>query len=212
MMELLEKGGWMMYPILLSSIIGLGIIIERFYVVFIKTPQTNQDKIEQVFKLSQAGKIKEASIVMDSENSSLKNFILAVLSEVDETRQEKAATLVGNEILFHLRTRLSILSAIGSAAPLMGLLGTVFGMIEVFSNVSEMQGATDPTILASGIWTALLTTAAGMSVAIPCVLTYHYLDRKIKNIAHRMQYDGNKLIAILNPSPHKNTSQGKEHD
>jgi biopolymer transport protein ExbB len=197
-MELLEKGGFMMYPILLSSIIALGVIIERFYVIFLQAPLPDQDKVNHVFELSQQGKIKEASVIMNNEENSTITLLSAVLSESDEAHQEKAAILAGNEILFHLRTRLSILSAIGAAAPLMGLLGTVFGMINVFSDVSAMQGGTDPTILASGIWTALLTTAAGMSVAIPCVLTYHYLDRKIKNITHRIEYDGNKLITILN--------------
>jgi biopolymer transport protein ExbB len=208
-MELLDKGGFMMYPILLSSVIALGIIIERLYVVFIQTPLLNQNKVNEVFELCQAGKIKKAALVIGREHCSLKNVMLAILTESDEAHQEKAATLAGNEMLFHLRTRLSILSAIATVAPLMGLLGTVFGMIEVFSNVSTMQGATDPTILANGIWTALLTTAAGMSVAIPCSLTYHYLDRKIKNIAHRMQHDGNKLIAIINHLPQKNANLGK---
>ncbi|XQW83844.1 MotA/TolQ/ExbB proton channel family protein [Thalassotalea piscium] len=209
MMELLEKGGFMMYPILFSSIIALGVIIERFYVVFVDTPLPEKHKVNQVFELSKAGKINEASQIMNQDNSALINMLAAILNESDETHQEKAAILAGNEIIFHLRTRLSILSAIGSAAPLMGLLGTVFGMINVFSDVSAMQGGTDPTILASGIWTALLTTAAGMSVAIPCVLIYHYLDRKIKNIAHTMEYDGNKLIAILNHLPHPRPDGGQ---
>jgi biopolymer transport protein ExbB len=205
-MELLNKGGFMMYPILLSSIIALGVIIERFYVVFLQAPLPNQDKVNEVFELSKLGKIEDASRIMNNEGKTTVTLLCAVLSESDEAHQEKAATLAGNEILFHLRTRLSILSAIGTTAPLMGLLGTVFGMINVFSDVSAMQGGTDATMLASGIWTALLTTAAGMSVAIPCVLTYHYLERKIQNIAHRMEYDGNKLIAILN---HLSNKQAK---
>jgi len=209
MMELLEKGGFMMYPILLSSIIGLGVILERLYVVFLQNPLPKQDNVNQIFELSKANKIKEAAGVMDDQESPLISLLSAILREKDESHQEKAATLAGNEILFHLRTRLSILSAIAASAPLMGLLGTVFGMINVFSDVSAMQGGTDPTILASGIWTALLTTAAGMSVAIPCVLTYHYLDRKIKNIAHIMEYDGNKLITILNHLPSTGSSEGK---
>ena len=207
MMELFDKGGFMMYPILLCSIIALGIIIERFYVVFLQTPRPDQGKIDEVFQLSEAGKISEARRLLKTERSSLKSFLLAVLREPDEAHQEKAAISAGDDILFHLRTRLSILSAIGSVAPLMGLLGTVFGMIDVFSNVSEMQGATDPALLASGIWEALLTTAAGMSVAIPVVLAYHYLNRIIANIAHRMQHDGNALIAILNKNLAQQTSQ-----
>ena len=209
MMELLEKGGVMMYPILLCSIIAVGIFIERFYVVFVQIPRPDQRKIDEVLQLSEAGKINEARDVIDSERSSLKNIFLAVLSETDEAHQEKAANLVGADILFNLRTRLSILSTIASVAPLMGLLGTVFGMIEVFSNVSDMQGATDPALLASGIWEALLTTAAGMSVAIPSVLAYHYLNRIIKTIAHRMQHDGNTLIAILNQHAKQDSNQHK---
>lgn len=209
MMELLERGGVMMYPILLCSVIALAIIIERFYVISLQTPLPDPDKVNDIFQLGLTGNIKAALAILDSEHSPIKNLLLAILSESGEKYQERAASLVGNEILFTLRTRLSILFSISSIAPLMGLLGTVFGMIEVFSNVSDMQGATDPTLLASGIWTALLTTAAGMSVAIPSALVYHYLDRKIKNIAHRMQYDGNKLIAILNPNPQKNSTQEK---
>lgn len=201
MMELFEKGGFMMYPILLCSVIALAVIIERFYVVFWKTPRPDQAKIDDVFRLSEAGEITEALKIIASEQSSLKKILLAILSVEDESHQEKAAILAGDEVLFQLRTRLSILSAIGSVVPLMGLLGTVFGMIEVFSTVSDMQGAADPGLLAGGIWTALLTTAAGMSVAIPTVLAYHYLNRNIAMIAHHMQSSGNSLIATLHHHP-----------
>lgn len=198
MMELFEKGGFMMYPILLCSVIAMAVIIERFYVVFWKSPRPDQAKIDEVFRLSEAGEISEALEIIASEQSSLKKILLAILSVENEDHQEKAAIMAGDELLFQLRTRLGILSAIGSVVPLMGLLGTVFGMIEVFSKVSDMHGAADPALLAGGIWTALLTTAAGMSVAIPTVLAYHYLNRNIAMIAHHMQSAGNSLIAILN--------------
>jgi biopolymer transport protein ExbB len=198
MMELFEKGGFMMYPILLCSVIALAVIIERLYVVFWLTPRPDQAKIDEVFRLIEAGKTTEALQLIDGERSSLGTIILAILGEADEAHQEKAAVLAGEEFLFHLKARLSVLSAIGSVVPLMGLLGTIFGMIEVFSTVSEMQGTVNPSLLAGGIWEALLTTAAGMSVAIPTVLAYHYLNRNMAVIAHRMQYVGNSLIALLN--------------
>lgn len=201
MWELFENGGLMMYPILVCSVIALGVIIERVYVVFWQTPRPNQQKLDEVLRLSEAGKLTEARQILGGERSLLNKILLAILREADEAHQEKAASSTGDEILFHLRTRLSILSVIASVTPLMGLLGTVFGMIEVFSTVSNMQGTANPGLLAGGIWEALLTTAAGMCVAIPTLLAHYSLNRNIAIIAHRMRSAGNSLIAILNQNP-----------
>jgi len=88
-----------------------------------------------------------------------------------------------------------MLSIAASVLPLMGLLGTVLGMIKVFSRVAQAGDAADISVLAGGIWEALLTTAAGMAIAIPVMLFYHFFKRSIEKIAHSMSQNGDKIIA-----------------
>ncbi|WP_282110668.1 MotA/TolQ/ExbB proton channel family protein [Shewanella algicola] len=196
-MEWLTRGGWMMYPILLCSVVALGVVLERFYVIFIRYAQFSQEQFDKLQDLVKKGDIKSAKEMLKQQSSAQKSIYLAMLNQQDEGSQNKAAELEGNSILFRLKERLSILSTIGSVTPLMGLLGTVFGMIDVFSKLAQMQGAANPGMLADGIWQALLTTAAGMTIAIPVVLFYHFFNRHIENIIHQLQTTANILADQL---------------
>ncbi|MCL1104388.1 MotA/TolQ/ExbB proton channel family protein [Shewanella algicola] len=196
-MEWLTRGGWMMYPILLCSVVALGVVLERFYVIFIRYAQFPQEQFDKLQDLVKKGDIKSAKEMLKQQSSAQKSIYLAMLNQQDEGSQNKAAELEGNSILFRLKERLSILSTIGSVTPLMGLLGTVFGMIDVFSKLAQMQGAANPGMLADGIWQALLTTAAGMTIAIPVVLFYHFFNRHIENIIHQLQTTANILADQL---------------
>lgn len=197
MKELIIRGGIMMYPIIISSIIALAVIIDRIYVLFIKTKFLEKETVNQVYKLAASGETGKAIEILDKETSVFTAFFLAVLREPDSEEQEKAAVAAGDEILFELSRRINILSVLASVLPLMGLLGTVLGMIKVFSRMAEAGDAADITILAGGIWEALLTTAAGMAIAIPVMLIFHYFNLTIERIAHRMQQRGTSLINIL---------------
>lgn len=196
-MEWLTRGGWMMYPILLCSVVALGVVLERFYVIFIHYAQFPQEQFDKLQDLVKKGDIKSAKEMLEQQSSAQKSIYLAMLNQQDEGSQNKAAELEGNSILFSLKQRLSILSTIGSVTPLMGLLGTVFGMIDVFSQLAQMQGAANPGMLADGIWQALLTTAAGMTISIPVVLFYHFFNRHIENIIHQLQTTANILADQL---------------
>ncbi|GGP42436.1 hypothetical protein GCM10009347_07660 [Shewanella algicola] len=187
----------MMYPILLCSVVALGVVLERFYVIFIRYAQFPQEQFDKLQDLVKKGDIKSAKEMLKQQSSAQKSIYLAMLNQQDEGSQNKAAELEGNSILFRLKERLSILSTIGSVTPLMGLLGTVFGMIDVFSKLAQMQGAANPGMLADGIWQALLTTAAGMTIAIPVVLFYHFFNRHIENIIHQLQTTANILADQL---------------
>jgi biopolymer transport protein ExbB len=186
-MEWLTSGGWMMYPILFCSVVALGVVLERFYVIFIHYAQLPSEQFDKLQALVQEGDIKSAKEMLEQQPSAQKSIYLAMLNQKDEDSQNKAAELEGNAIQFRLNERLSILSTIGSVTPLMGLLGTVFGMIDVFSQLAQMQGAANPGMLADGIWQALLTTAAGMAIAILAVLFYHFFNRHIVNILYELQ-------------------------
>jgi len=197
MTGLIAKGGIMMYPILLSSIIATAVIIDRIYIFFIKTNFLEKEKISEMFSLAENGEKDKARILMEKENSIFASLFISILNEKEPSEMEDAATLSGEDILFYLGRRLNILSILGSVLPLMGLLGTVIGMIKVFAKVASAGDAADIAILAGGIWEALITTAAGMIIAIPVILIYHYFNRTLEKIAHAMQQKSSRLIIIL---------------
>ncbi|HOP62020.1 MAG TPA: MotA/TolQ/ExbB proton channel family protein [Spirochaetota bacterium] len=197
MIDLISKGGIMMYPIILSSVAATAVIIERIYVYFIKTKFLEKEKILEMFSLVEKGEKGRALSLMEKEKSIFASLFISILKEENPAEMEDAATLSGEEILFHLGRRLNILSVLGSVLPLMGLLGTVLGMIKVFTKVAHAGDAADIAILAGGIWEALITTAAGMIIAIPVILIYHYFNRNLEKIAHSMQQKSSRLIFIL---------------
>lgn len=186
-----------MYPIIASSIIAFAVVVERSFVILSRSRPINQSVVDELLDYMGQGLSDNARDLLKTESSILAEFLLSIFDQPDESHREKAASFAGNEILFTLRRRLSILSALGSIVPLMGLLGTVLGMIEVFKEVSVLGGTADASLLASGIWEALLTTAAGMAVAIPSLLAYHFLNRRISEFAHLMKRQGAALIASI---------------
>jgi len=197
MIELIEKGGIMMYPIIITSIIALAVVFDRIYIIFIKTKFTGHEKLKMIFSLIEEGKRDEAENLIFSDESLLTDLFASIFEQKESEDRENAASTAGDRILFNLSKRLSILSVTGSVLPLMGLLGTVLGMIKVFSKVANAGNAADITVLAGGIWEALITTAAGMSVAIPVMLIHHFFNRRINIIAHSMQQEASLLIAKL---------------
>lgn len=197
MVEIIERGGIMMYPIILSSVIALAVIVERIFIFFIRTKFLEKEKISEMFQLAIDGDRDKALSLMKNENSIFAGLFISILNEKDQEGMEEAAGLSGEEILFYLGRRLKILSVLGSVLPLMGLLGTVLGMIKVFAKVASAGDAADIAILAGGIWEALITTAAGMAIAIPVILIYHYFIRTLEKISHSMQQKASRLILIL---------------
>ncbi len=197
MFEVLEKGGVMMIPILFSSVIALAVIVDRL----LATSRVKLARDSQIKELFNCVARDEEAQFMEAFNNShapifkVMNAILE--SKGDESAAEKAAGLSGDKILRVLNRRLEWLAILGSLVPLMGLLGTVIGMIKVFSDVAAAGDVSDITLLAGGIWEALLTTAAGMAVAIPILLVYHAFQSKIDNIAFEMRQRSEELIVLL---------------
>lgn len=126
----------------------------------------------------------------------LGRIIEAGLDEKDIPRWklEEKLTLAGQEEINSLENNIRGLEVIATISPLMGLLGTVIGMVQAFNKVAEYEGQVDPSLLAGGIWEALLTTAAGLSVAIPAVIMLHYFDRKKEKIAFALNKYGQQFI------------------
>ena len=194
MLELFYRGGEMMYPILGCSVFALAVIVERLIVL----AGTRIPPAAQIARLLDAVRDGDRStaIALAREAKTPVHRVLLAIAEVrgGEDAREKAAGLAGDDVLRALNLRLPWLAILGSLVPLMGLLGTVVGMIRVFTRVAEAGDVSDITLLAGGIWEALLTTAFGLSVAIPILLAYHLLLGKVDRVAFAMRRAGERYL------------------
>lgn len=195
MIDLISKGGVVMIPILLCSVVAMTIIIERLY-YFTKTHENPHTTFEALKNFLQD---EEHPMTIEFSKKSRGPIGKLFQSGLDHKnipkwKLEEKLFLVGREELYNLGKNIRGLEVIAIIAPLMGLLGTVVGMVEAFSKVAELKGQVDPSVLAGGIWEALLTTAAGMTVAIPAVVMLHYFDRRIEKISFLLEKCGQLLI------------------
>jgi len=197
MFEFLMKGGFLMWPILLCSVISVTIILERLYKLHrarIKIPNI----LSRVKNFLKEGKADEALKLCESVNDPVAH-ILAIGIRIRKRsieEQEKMIFRAGSRIIRQLEKNLSGLAIIGNITPLLGLLGTVTGMIKAFIKIQELGGRVDASVLAGGIWEALITTAAGLSVAIPTLVAYHYFESKVDNIGARMKDGAGEFLEI----------------
>lgn len=197
MWDVLEKGGVMMLPILLSSVMALAVIVDRLVVVG-RVRLARETEFDPVFEAIREEKDLEAVQLLDRNGTPSSRVLLAILrARGNENAREKAAGIAGDHVLRRLNSRLEWLAILGSLVPLMGLLGTVIGMIKVFSDVAAAGDVTDITLLAGGIWEALLTTAAGMAVAIPILLCYYVFQGKIDKVSFEMRHHAEELLTVL---------------
>ena len=195
-MMLLSKGGIMIWPILGFSILILAVILDRL-VALTTFRIPSSEIVEEAAALYRSGKTDEAAQKLTEDTPMSAPLFTAILAAGDRKTRERKASRAGETILFGLERRMGILSAGAAATPLMGLLGTVLGMIDVFARVSTAPGGVDIALLADGIWQALLTTAAGMGVAIPALLAYHFFSRLQEKIGFTLQHRGQELVDAL---------------
>ena len=151
--------------------------------------EENKKQLEKVSqraldKEAEAAKAKEEIKGLNKFNTSLKNI---------ETSIEN----VGKIEIYNLEKNLSLLATISGAAPMIGFLGTVTGMIQAFISIAEEEGAVSPKLLSSGIYEAMLTTAAGLFVGIIAYLSYNYLVSRVEKLIHKMEYTTIEFIEIL---------------
>ena len=204
--ELMGKGGIMMYPIFLASIIAFAIIIERL--IFFKKSKENPEDILQAIKDLVNNK---RSRTLDSSqiNEGPVSRMLAIGVEAQKDplwKLEEKLAVNGREEIQGLRKNLRGLEVIATISPLMGLLGTVMGMVKAFNKVAQYKGQVDPSLLAGGIWEALLTTAAGLAIAIPIVIMLNYFERKVEAITILLEKYGQYLVHHLHEEQGESTS------
>ena len=189
-MDILLMGGWMMWPLTLISITATAIIVERLLLFSsFRFPPRNAPAL-----LEEAVRGNRAPLLAELENvERLRRF--ASLLSADGPGKEAALRIEGEAVVKALESRLPLLSILARLAPLMGLLGTVLGMIETFSEIANAQAGVNMNQLAGGIWQALITTAAGLIIAIPSLFFLHYFQTRVQQAAEALSETANAVLA-----------------
>jgi len=181
-MEIFSYGGPIIWILLFLSVLSLAIVLERLW--FFKVHSTDPQKLELALgEQLYLGDSKGAADLLKSGKSSL-HRVLSVAVDHWEADSDALQILLEQEVrreLFKLERGLSFLSVISRIAPLLGLLGTILGMIDVFRNLPGFSGA-NMAVMAEGIWKALITTVAGLSLAVPVILSLTYLQSKVEDM------------------------------
>jgi len=195
--ELIRAGGWLMLPIILCSILAIAIIIERFWTLSAAriTPKHVLAQVWTWIKNNQldAGKLKELRL-----SSPLGQILSAGLLSSKYGRAAMMETIeqTAAQVVHDMERYLNTLGTIAAITPLMGLLGTVFGMIKVFSEIM-LQGTGNANAMAGGISEALISTAAGLTVAIPTYMFYRFFTRKVDSLVLNLEQESIKLVDAL---------------
>ena len=199
MLEIIQSGGWMMVPIIIASVLALGIILERFWTLR-AGKVAPPDLLAQIWgwmKNNQldAGKIRTLT---RPDASPLARILAAGLMNSRHGRQimKESIEEVASHEIHEMERYLNALGTVAAVAPLMGLLGTVIGMIKVFAEIMA-QGTGQANLLAGGISEALITTAAGLVVAIPALICHRILQRRVDEIVVYMEQEALKLVDVL---------------
>jgi len=194
---MVKSGGWLMIPIILSSMVSLAIIAERFWSLRIEKVLPRH-LVATVWNSVKNDTFKTSDLELLSKQSALGKILSAGLINRNQSRERIKESIEerGREVVHELERFLDILGTIASISPLLGLLGTVVGMIAVFATITT-HGVGDPGALAGGISQAMVTTAAGLSVAIVSLVFYRYFRRRVDTIVVEMEREAIKMVDVL---------------
>ncbi|NOQ41365.1 MAG: MotA/TolQ/ExbB proton channel family protein [Desulfuromusa sp.] len=197
MIDFFTRGGPLMYPILLCSVVGWAIFMERIF-VFIKIRRNLRPLQSAVMGLIQEKKAEEAVDLCIQKKSPLAKILLVVLKNRGSQRSylKSLAEEVGEREAVALQRYLGLLGTIANITPLLGLLGTVLGMIKAF-NVIATEGMGTPATLGGGISEALITTAAGLTVAVPMILLHRYLSSRSERLVLELEEATMQIVDLV---------------
>ncbi|MBW2734905.1 MAG: MotA/TolQ/ExbB proton channel family protein [Deltaproteobacteria bacterium] len=195
------KGGLVMYPIVLGSVLALALFLERMWALRREkvTPSAFRRRVRSLVK---QGKLSEAEVLCQENESALAAVVGGALKEAGKPRAviKEVVSEVGRREVSHMDRYVDWMGTIAAVEPLMGLLGTVIGLIGAFQRVEALAGrgqGVSPSELAAGIWVAMITTAAGLIVAIPAYLGYRFLQGRVNGLVIDMEEDSLEIVALL---------------
>lgn len=198
--EGVARGGPMMWPLAFCSVLAMAIAVERIVVFAL-----HRGKYESVVGYLQTHwantGVLEVCDQLKRFQSPIADVAVAYLSIAgDEKLRVESAALEASQRIAFLERRLNWLSLIGTLAPMIGLLGTVSGLVDSFQQMESQPGTADPSLLASGIWQALLTTVYGLTIALPAIAVFHYLDSRVNRCALQMEWIVTRLHQLREAS------------
>jgi biopolymer transport protein ExbB len=199
--ELILKGGYFMIPIFLLSFFAIYIFVERILTIK-KASQTPPEFTDNIKQKVLSGDIEGAKITCAQTQTPIARMIEKGIERIGSPLKNIEVSIenVGRIEIYKLEKNLSFLATISGAAPMLGFLGTVTGMIQAFIAIAQEEGAVSPKLLSEGIYEAMITTATGLIVGIVAYLGYNYLVTRVQKVIHRMEYSSIEFIDVLQES------------
>jgi len=196
--DLAIKGGFMMVPIAVLWVLAIYLFIERVLTIN-KANQDPEAFMGRIKELVLRGDIGGAKMLCSQNPTPVARMIEKGIARIGSPLKNIEASIenVGKIEVFKLEKNLPTLATIAGAAPMMGFLGTVIGMVEAFIAISQEEGSVSPKLLSSGIYTAMITTVAGLIVGILAYLAYNYLVSRVQKVVHKMEYTTIDFIDLL---------------
>ncbi len=196
--EIIYKGGFMMIPIAICSVLAVAAFAERYWALR-KININSRTFILQVKNLIYRKRVEEAIILCKETPGPVAAITLAALLKREKPREEmkEAIESAGKTAIYKLEKNLSVLGNVAAISPMFGFLGTVTGMITAFMQIQARGGNVDASVLAGGIWEALLTTAAGLIVGIPALMAHNYIVSKVEHHVFEMQENSTDLLDLM---------------
>jgi len=195
--ELIKAGGWVMLPIILCSIIALAIVLERLWALR-RQRICPGNLVSQIWHWANQDELNASHIAELRASSPLGRVLAAGLVNLHQERQIMKESIedTGRHVVVEMERYLNTLGTIAAISPLLGLLGTVLGMIKIFTAIN-VAGLGNQAVLAGGIAEALITTVAGLSVAIPSIMFYRYFRGRVDELVVYMEQQALKMVEIL---------------
>ncbi len=211
MLDILMRGGFMMIPILLGSVLALAIIIERFWSLQ-RTKVFPEGFLVRMDEMMKSSRKAEALSACRENESAISRILEAGVQSGDRPRTEirEALQVAGRSEAMLLNRWVGTLGAVAALEPLMGLLGTVLGLIESFRDLSTSTVVGDPSVVASGVWQALITTAAGLIIAIPTFAMYRYFRARVSLLVMDMEQSAFSLLQQLSQPQQQQPEAGDQ--
>jgi len=197
--ELAIKGGWVMVPIILLSLIAIYIFVERFYVIT-KAGREDMNFMNRIKDYIYDSKIDAAMALCKSGSSPASRMVEKGISRIGRPLNDVNTAIenVGKMEVYKLEKGLPTLATVAGAAPMIGFLGTVIGMIKAFYDMSNAGNNIDVSLLSNGIYTAMVTTVAGLIVGILAYFAYNILVAKVEKVIFRLEATSTEFMDILN--------------
>jgi biopolymer transport protein ExbB len=197
--DLAVKGGWVMIPIALLSIIAVYIFLERFMTLR-NAAKIDQNFMNRIKDYIHDGKIDAAMALCQSTNNPLARMIEKGISRIGRPLNDinKAIENIGQIEIYKLEKGLPILASCSGAAPMLGFFGTVLGMVKTFMDMSSAGSSLDIGLLSNGIYIALITTVGGLLVGIPTFFAYNYLVSRVEEVVNQLESSTMEFMDLLN--------------